>query len=198
MRQLAIACGLVRVWRPWLAALLIALSIGLNACDGRSQGEQHYWSGHAYQEQGMRANALREYRSAVKEGVDFPAAYYALGALYGEKAEHGKAIAVYRELLERWPGEIRSQELLAACYVDAGQPAAAASLYQTLLDQGGDPPALLGRLGDAQSLSGDLRSAARSYGDLLVLCPDSSRGPVPTSAHVRGRRPGRTSDCGLY
>ena len=157
------------------AAVLIALSIGLHACDSRSKGEQHYWSGHAYQEQGMTANALREYRSAVAEGVDFPAAYYALGALYGEKDEHGKAIAAYRELLARWPGEIRAQELLAARYVDAGQPAAAANLYRTLLDQGGNPAALLGRLGDAQSLSGDLRSAAQSYGDLLVLCPDSSR-----------------------
>ena len=123
----------------------------------------------------MKANALREYRSAVEAGIDFPAAYYALGALYGEKDEHGKAIAVYRELVERWPGERRAQELLAARYVDAGQPAAAASLYRTLLDQGGDPAALLGRLGDAQSLSGDLQSAAQSYGDLLVLRPDSSR-----------------------
>ena len=93
MRRLAI---LVR--RPWV--VLIALSIGLHACDSRSKGEQHYWSGHAYQEQGMTANALREYRSAVAAGVDSPAAYYALGALYGEKDEHGKAIAAYRELLE--------------------------------------------------------------------------------------------------
>ena len=123
----------------------------------------------------MKANALREYRSAVEVGIDFPAAYYALGALYGEKDEHGKAIAVYRELVERWPGERRAQELLAARYVDAGQSVAAASLYRTLLDQGGDPAALLGRLGDAQSLSGDLQSAAQSYGDLLVLRPDSSR-----------------------
>ena len=123
----------------------------------------------------MKANALREYRSAVEVGIDLPAAYYALGALYGEKDEHGKAIAVYRELVERWPGERRAQELLAARYVDAGQPAAAASLYRTLLDQGGDPAALLGCLGDAQSLSGDLQSAAQSYGDLLVLRPDSSR-----------------------
>ena len=163
----------ILAWRPWV--VLIALSIGLYACDSRSKGEQHYWAGHAYQEQGMTANALREYRSAVAAGVDLPAAYYALGALYGEKDEHGKAIAVYRELLERWPEESRAQELLAARYVAAGQPAAAASLYRTLLDQGGDPTALLGRLGDAQSLSGDLQSAAQSYGDLLVLHPDSSR-----------------------
>ena len=166
MRRLAILAQCGRV---------IALSMGLNACDGSSKGEQHYWSGHAYQEQGMQANALREYRSAVAAGVDFPAAYYALGALYGEKHEHAKAIAAYRELLERWPGERRAQELLAARYVAAGQPAAAATLYRTLLDQGGDPAALLGRLGDAQRLSGDLPSAAQSYGDLLTLRPDSSR-----------------------
>ena len=159
--------------RPWM--VLIALTIGLQACDGRSKGEQHYWAGHAYQEQGMTANALREYRSAVAAGVDSPAAYYELGALYGEKDEHGKAIAAYRELLERWPEESRAQELLAARYVAAGQPTAAVSLYRTLLDQGGDPAALLGRLGDAQSLNGDLQSAAQSYGDLLVLRPDSSR-----------------------
>ena len=158
---------------PWV--VLIALSIGLHACDGKSPGEQHYWAGHAYQEQGMKANALREYRNAVAAGVDFPAAYYALGALYGEKDEHGKAIAAYRELLERWPGERRAQELLAARYVAAGQPATAVSLYRTLLDQDGDPATLLGRLGDAQSLSGDLQSAAQSYGDLLALRPDSSR-----------------------
>ena len=158
---------------PWV--VLIALTIGLHACDGRSKGEQHYWAGHAYQEQGMTANALREYRSAVAAGVGLPAAYYALGALYGEKGEHGKAIAAYRELLARWPGESRAQELLAARYVAAGQSAAAVSIYRTLLDQGGDPAALLGRLGDAQSLSGDLQSAAQSYGDLLVLRPDSSR-----------------------
>ena len=65
--------------------------------------------------------------------------------------------------------------MLAVRYVAAGQPTAAVSLYRTLLDQGGDPAALLGRLGDAQSLSGDLQSAAQSYGDLLVLRPDSSR-----------------------
>ena len=123
----------------------------------------------------MKANALREYRSAIEVGIDSPAAYYALGALYGEKDEHSKAIAVYRELVERWPGERRAQELLAARYVDAGQLAAAGCLYRTLLGQGGDPAALLGRLGDAQSLSGDLQSAAQSYGDLLVLRPDSSR-----------------------
>ncbi len=158
---------------PWV--VLIALSIGLHACDSRSKGEQHYWSGHAYQEQGMTANALREYRSAIEVGVDSPTAYYALGVLYGEKDEHRKAIAVYRELLERWPEESRAQELLAARYVAAGQPAAAVSLYRTLLGQGGDPTTLLGRLGDAQSLSGDLQSAAQSYGDLLMLRPDSSR-----------------------
>ncbi len=161
------------VRRPWM--VLIALSIGFYACDGKSKGEQHYWAGHAYQEQGMTANALREYRSAVAAGVDLPAAYYALGALYGENDEHGKAIAAYRELLARWPEESRAQELLAAHYVAAGQPAAAVSLYRTLFDQGGDSAALLGRLGDAQSLSGDLQSAAQSYGDLLVLRPDSSR-----------------------
>lgn len=159
--------------RPWV--VLIALTIGLHACDGRSKGEQHYWAGHAYQEQGMTANALREYRSAVAAGVDLPDAYYALGALYGEKDEHGKAIVAYRELLARWPEESRAQELLAARYVAAGQPTAAVSLYRILLDQGGDPAALLGRLGDAQSLSGDLQNAAQSYGDLLVLRPDSSR-----------------------
>ena len=163
----------IRVWSK--AAFLIALSIGLHACDGRSKGEQHYWSGHAYQEQGMKANALREYRSAIAAGVDSPAAYYALGVLYGEKDEHRKAIAVYRELVERWPEESRAQELLAARYVAAGQPATAVSLYRTLLDQDGDPATLLGRLGDAQSLSGDLQSAAQSYGDLLMLRPDSSR-----------------------
>ena len=168
MRRLAIS-----VRRPWV--VLIALTIGLHACDSRSKGEQHYWAGHAYQEQGMTANALREYRSAVAAGVDSPAAYYALGALYGEKDEHGKAIAAYRELLERWPEEGRAQELLAVRYVAAGQLAAAVSIYQTLLDQGGDSAALLGRLGDAQSLSGDLQSAAQSYGDLLALRPDSSR-----------------------
>lgn len=154
----------------WAALLLV-----LPACDSRSKGEQHYWAGHAYQEQGMTANALREYRSAVAAGVDLPAAYYALGALYGEKDEHGKAIAAYRELLARWPGERRAQELLAARYVAAGQPAAAVGLYQTVLEQGGDPAELLGRLGDAQGLSGDLPSAAQSYGDLLALRPDSSR-----------------------
>ncbi len=162
----------------WLVLLApIALSLGLAGCDRRSKGEQHYWAGHAYQEQGMPANALREYRSAVAAGVNFPAAYYALGALYGEKDQHGKALAAYRELLARWPEQRRAQELLAACYVAAGQPAAAVGLYQTLLDQGegGDPPALLGRLGDAQRLSGDLQRAAQSYGDLLKLRPDSSR-----------------------
>ena len=160
--------------RSWV--VLIALSIGLHACDRRSKGEQHYWAGHAYQEQGMTANApARVPERGRGRGSICPPAYYALGALYGEKDEHGKAIAAYRELLERWPGESRAQELLAACYVAAGQPTAAVSLYRTLLDQGGDPAVLLGRLGDAQSLSGDLQNAAQSYGDLLVLRPDSSR-----------------------
>ena len=166
-----------RQWRqvvPGAAALLV-LCVVFNAGSIEKRGEQRYWLGYAYDELGMRANALREYGAAIDAGVDLAAPYYALAALHGAKAERGRAIDVYRKLLARWPQENRAREQLAAQQLRADQPAAAAANYETLLAGGGDAASLLGRLGDARSLSGDWPGAARAYGDLLALRPDSSR-----------------------
>ena len=108
------------------AAALMALCVALNAGSIEKRGEQCYWQGYAYEELGMRANALREYGAAIDAGVDLAAPYYALAALHGAKAERGRAIDVYRKLLARWPQENRAREQLAAQQLRAAQPAAAA------------------------------------------------------------------------
>jgi len=155
----------------------ILLGIGLfwscSEIGPEARVQQHYQRGVEYEAQDMPASAAREYEEAAAAGM--MEAYYALGAIYGKKEQHERAIGAYRALLRQWPEEERARKGLADQYLAVGRAAEAGALYEALLAAGEPWEGLWGRLGDARFVAGDAEGAEEAYQKMLTAAPDSAR-----------------------
>lgn len=157
-------------------AVFLVLAAGLSAGDAGREGgaRQHHWLGVAFEQLGMRVNALREFEEAVALDPDNRDAYYVLADRYLAGGDNVRAASLFERLLERWPDQNGARKILSEQYMKSGRTAEAATLYRELIAAGADSTELLLRgLGAALVKSGDLEGGIEAYRKASALAPQS-------------------------
>lgn len=165
---------------PALAAgaACLLLAVGLNAGDAGAEGRsrQHYWLGHGFAQLGLRANAAREYETALALDPESLETYHALAGHYLAQEDDIRAAGLYERLLQRWPGEHGARGILAEAYMASGRAAEATRCYRELIEaQAGSADSLLTLLGDALVRSGDVEGGMGAYEQALEAEPGNAR-----------------------
>ena len=164
---------------PALAAgaACLLLAVGLNAGDAGADGRarQHYWLGHGFEQLGLRANAVREYETALALDPESLETYHALAGHYLASEDAIRAAGLYERLLQRWPGEHGARGALAEVYMASGRAAEAARWYRELIEaRAGPVDSLLTLLGDALVRSGDVEGGIEVYEQALEAQPGNA------------------------
>ncbi|MCY3738964.1 MAG: tetratricopeptide repeat protein [Gemmatimonadaceae bacterium] len=164
---------------PALAAgaACLLLAAGLNAGDAGADGRarQHYWLGHGFAQLGLRANAVREYETALALDPESLETYNALAGHYLASEDAIRAAGLYERLLQRWPGEHEARGALAEVYITSGRAAEAARSYRELIEaRAGPVDSLLTLLGDALVRSGDVEGGIDAYEQALEAQPGNA------------------------
>ena len=166
-----------RVLGPGAARVAVAfvlLVTNLPVATARASSSHDTWTGYAYRELGMDANAIGAYERAIESDEAGVRPYEELAGLYFETGAYGHAAEVYRSLVRRYGGDRAVRVAMAECYLRAGRAGEAAEIYAELVAQE-EQPTLAGRLGDARVSQGSLQSAISAYRKLLAVWPDSHR-----------------------
>jgi tetratricopeptide (TPR) repeat protein len=156
------------------ALLLLVANAGSGRMDEAGEPQQHFWLGWAYEQKGMSANAVREYRIALDGQPDHETALLRLAALYSGHDEAYKAIEIYLRYLQFYPESERARFLLANTYLQVQQYGKAIAVYEELAPRLPDWAELHGRLGYAQLMAGHPDGAIAAYRRTLELNPDST------------------------
>ena len=159
-------------------AACLLLAVGLNAGDAGAEGRarQHYWLGHGFGQLELRANAVREYETALSLDPASLETYHALAVHYLAQEDDIRAAGLYERLLQRWPAEHGARGTLAEVYMASGRADEAARCYRELIDaQAGPADSLLTLLGDALIRSGDVEGGMGAYEQALEAEPGNSR-----------------------
>ncbi len=157
-------------------AVFLVLVAGLSAPSAGEAGRarQHHWLGVAFEQLGMRVNALREFEEALALDPDNRNAYYVLADRYLAGGDNVRAGSLFERLLERWPDQDRARKILSEQYMKSGRTAEAAALYRELIAAGADSTEVLLRgLGAALVKSGDLEGGIEAYRKASALAPES-------------------------
>jgi len=154
--------------------LLLSANVGTAPMDMAGEPQQHFWLGYAYEKKGMPANAMREYRAAIKGSPDHENALLRLAGLYSGQKKPFKAIEVYRQYLKAYPASERVRYLLANAQLTAGQYEKSILIYEELALEKPEWAELHGRLGYAHLMAGKPKRAVAAYRRTLELQPDSS------------------------
>ena len=160
------------------AAACLLLAIGLNAGDAGAEGRagQHYWLGHGFGQLGLRANAVREYETALSLDPARLETYQALAGHYRAQKDDIRAAGLYEGLLERWPEMHEARMALAKVYLTSGRAGEAARCYRELIKaQAAPADSLLTLLGDALFRSGDVEGSLGAYEQALAAEPGNVR-----------------------
>jgi len=163
--------GLPRRRVPVAIAAGLVVAVGLNAGDAGAAGRarQHHWLGHAFEQLELRANAAREYETAIGMDPGSQDTYYALAKLYLAQGDNIRAGGLYQSLLQRWPDQVQARAALAAQYMTAGRAPEAVQLYRELIGTkaNSETAGLLPLLGWALVRSGDIEGAIKAFGEAL-------------------------------
>jgi len=169
-------CVVVR--RRWallvFPVLLVLANVGGDAMDMEGEAHQHFWLGYTYEQKGMPANAIREYRASLERLPDFQDALLNLAALYGEQKQYPRAIELYQQFLQFYPDEASVRFLLANTYLLARRYEEAIAAYEALVSRRPGWADLHGRLGYAYLMAGRPDQAVAAYRQTLALNPDST------------------------
>ena len=187
---------------PALAAgaACLLLAVGLNAGDAGAEGRarQHYWLGHGFEQLGLRANAVREYETALALDPESLETYHALAGHYLASEDAIRAAGLYERLLQRWPGEHGARGALAEVYITSGRAAEAARWYRELIEaRAGPVDSLLTLLGDALVRSGDVEGGIEVYEQALEAQPGNAgaRGMLALLYSAADRLPEAEEAC---
>ena len=181
-RRLVAAAGV-------LALLLAGSNAGAGAMDMEGDAYQHYWMGVAFAEKGMKANARREYRHAVRLDPSHEEALFGLLAVYAEQQRYVDAVEAGRQLLRHYPDRDDVRMLLADLSVVLADYPKALELYEEIIPNKPDWAALHGRHAYASLMAGKPEQAAASFRRTLELKPDSVavRYQLARLYHVQGK-----------
>ena len=153
-------------------AILIGL-IGLAAVFRLSDGSQHYALGQDYERRGMKAHAIREYRSVLEGHADHEGALLRLAMLYDDQ-DQVDAIEMYRRFLAHQPDSLSVGLRLARSYARRQRHEEAIAVFEDLADRRPQWPDLWAQLGYAYETAGRPLPATEAYGRALTMAPDSS------------------------
>lgn len=157
-----------------LPVLLVLANAGAGAMAMEGEAHQHFWLGYAYEQKGMPANAIREYRSALECAPDFRDPLFNLAAIYGEKQQHTEAAELYQQFLRIHPEETSVRFLQGNSYLLARRYEEAIAIYEAIAPLRPDWAALHGRLGYAHLMADQPTQAIAAYRRTLELNPDST------------------------
>ena len=174
--------GLYMLWRPdhrpkalaGLVGLVVLTNLGAGPMNETGDTQQHFWMGYAYEQKGMVANAMREYRAVVEDRPDHQNALLCLANLYTAKGQHADAIELYQQFLRFYPQAASVHLLLGNAYLSDRLYQKAIAVYSDLIPLQPQWAALYGRLGYAYIMAGQPQRAAEAYRQTLALEPDSS------------------------
>ena len=153
--------------------LLLGTNRGVGAMNSGGDAYQHFYTGVVFQEQGMVANALREYRRAVEIDPSHEEALFAMATLYAKRRRYDDSIEVCRQLLDYYPDRDDIRLLLADMFLKKAEYQQAIDFYEDLLPRRSDWAALHGCLAYAYLMSDAPAKAEAAYCRVLELKPDS-------------------------
>ena len=155
------------------AATVLALL--LNAGDPPVSGAAHghYRRGQAYDARDMPANAMREYRHALRLDPELPQALLRLAASVARRGEHSQAVELYRRYLRVAPDSIGTGRELAMALTGAGRHGEALEVLSKLVAAAPGRADLQGSLAFVSLRAGRPKQAATAYRRVLALRPDS-------------------------
>ena len=156
-----------------LVVFLLGSNVGVGAMDTEGDAHQHYWMGVAFEEKGMRANALREYRHAAEVDPSHEEAVLGLAAMYASRQRYDEAIEACRQLLDYYPDRSDVRLRLADLFLQKAEYRQAVDLYESLVPWQPDWAALHGRLAYAYLMIDAPDKAGAAYRKILALRPDS-------------------------
>ena len=157
-----------------LPALLLLANVGAGSMDAEGEPQQHFWLGYAYEQKGMSANAIREYRTVLRRRPDHENGLLRLAALYSAQKQPFKSIEVYQQFLQFYPASERVRFLLANAHLRVHQYRKAIAFYEELVPLRPQWAELHGRLGYAHLMAGQPARAVSAYRQTLALNPDST------------------------
>ena len=160
----------------WLLLAVVVVAVCLNLpvpqADRVAQISHYRWLGYAYEKLGMVATSIDAYEKAISGDAYDRDVYLELASIYAETAKWQRAIGIYNAIINRSPEDIESRCALGDLLMASGRPQEALVHYELLADGDQD---MLGRLGDAQLLMGQMKGALAAYEKSLIMNPDSSR-----------------------
>jgi len=153
-------------------AILIGL-VGLAALSRLWDGRQHYGLGQDYERRGMKAHAIREYRSVLEGHADHEGALLRLARLYDDQ-DQVQAIEMYRRFLALQPDSLSVGLRQARAYARRQRYDEAIAVFEELADRRPQWTDLWAQLGYAYEMAGRPLPATEAYGRVLTIAPDSS------------------------
>ncbi len=102
--------------------------------DLQHAAEEHFARGNAFDENGERERAIKEWRETVELNPDHAAAHFNLGIAFSEAGETDLAIEQLREAIRLDPFDSEARRELAQVYVESDRPDDAVNVLRQSLN----------------------------------------------------------------
>ncbi len=96
--------------------------------------DEHFARGNAFDENGEREQAIREWQETIRLDPDHAAAHFNLGIAFSEEGDTDLAIEQWREAIRLEPFDAEARRELAEVYLDADRPADAINVLRQSLN----------------------------------------------------------------
>ncbi len=162
----------------WSGLLVVCVLAGIGHADPRPDWNMGTAAtlqtrGRAYETLSMPANAIEAYERAVAAGSTAPEIHEKLGALYMASGEYARAAAAYQQALAVDANDVTRLQL-AQAYLLYERPLQAIEQYDILL-RDSNRTDMLGLIGDARLMLGQIEEAQSAYEQMVEQAPDSAR-----------------------
>jgi len=156
------------------AMLILALNAGVQPIAAAGTAREHFWRGQAFDTRDMQANAMREYRQALKADPENPDALRRLADLLSRRGEFAAATAMYRKYLQLVPDSIPIRRELAMALLANGEKDEALQEMEQIIALEPERADLHGTLAFVSLVSDRPERATVAYRRVLALRPDSA------------------------
>lgn len=156
-----------------VAVLLLTLNAGAGPLPAPGLTHGHLWRGLSYEHQGMSANAMREYRQALRLDPNLPGALLNLAGIVSLRGDDIEAESLYRRYLDGDPASIPARRGLAMALMGDGRSVAALQELEQLVTAAPERADLHGSLAFVSLVAGRPDRATIAYRRVLSLRPDS-------------------------